>query len=62
MTTTIPGAGVWKTLVETLTETDLRILRQTQIEHLVLIFALLTDQSHIFLQHDKKGYGRFEHT
>ena len=34
----------------------------TQIEHLILIFALLTDQSHIFLQYDKKGYGHFEQT
>ena len=62
VTFTASGVGVWKTLVETLTKTDLRTLRQTQIEHLVLIFALLTDQSHIFLQYDKKSYGRFEQT
>ena len=38
----ISGAGVWKTLVETLTKTDLRTLRETLTEHLVLIFTLLT--------------------
>ena len=62
MTFTTSGAGVWKTLVETLTKTDLQTLRQTLTENLVLIFTLLPDQSHIFLQHHKKGYGRFEET
>ena len=42
MTFKISGAGVWKTLVETLTKTDLRTLRETLTEHLVLIFTLLT--------------------
>ena len=62
VTFTTSGAGVWKTLVETLTKTDLRTLRQTLTEHLVLIFTLIKDQSQIFLQHDKKGYGCFEQT
>ena len=57
----VQGARVCKTLVETLTKTDLITLRQTLTEHPVLIFTLLTDQSHIFLQHDK-DYGRFEQT
>ena len=43
------GAGVLKTLVETLTKTDLRTLRKTLTEHLVLIFTLLTrSKSHLF--------------
>ena len=57
----VQGARVCKTLVETLTKTDLITLRKTLTEQLVLIFTLLTDQSHIFLQHDK-AYGRFEQT
>ena len=39
---TTSGAEVWKTLVETLTKTDLRSLRHTLTERLVLIFTLLT--------------------
>ena len=37
VTFTTSGAGVWKTFVETLTKTDLRTLRQTLAERLVLI-------------------------
>ena len=44
MTFTKSGAEVWKTLVEILTKTDLRTLRQSLTERLVLIFIYLIDK------------------
>ena len=39
---TFKGAEAWKTLAETLNKADLRTLRQTLTEHIVLIITLLT--------------------
>ena len=44
VTFTTSGAEVWKTLVEILTKTDLRTLRQSLTERLVLIFIYLIDK------------------
>ena len=44
MTFTTSGAEVWKTLVEILTKTDLRTLRQSLTERLVSIFIYLIDK------------------
>ena len=49
VTLTTSGAQVSKTLVETLTKTDLWTLRQTLTVHRVLIFTILTrSNSHLF--------------
>ena len=57
MTFTTSGVRVRKILVETPTKTDVRTLRQTLTEHLVLIFTLLTRSKLITrAKKDKKGY------
>ena len=49
MTYTTSGGEAWNTLVETLTKTDLRTLRQALSERLTLMITLLTkSKSHLF--------------
>ena len=49
VTFTTSGGEAWNTLVETLTKTDLRTLRQTLTKRLVLIITLLTkSKSHLY--------------